>query len=163
MAERSLKIERVFDAPVEKVWAAWTEPERLGKWWGPRGFTSFDNKIDVRVGGSYNLHMHAPEDMPEIGGLDMYSGGEIKEVLPGKRLVYIDNFTDKDGNKVPASTYGMPDDFPQDLAVTVELEELPEGKTRMTMTHTGMPADEMTEQTEAGWNESFDKLTESLV
>lgn len=158
-----LRTERIFDAPLEKVWAAWTDPEQLGKWWGPKGFTSSDNKIDLREGGSYNFHMHAPEDMPEIGGMDLYSGGEIKEIVPKKRLVYLDNFTDRDGNKVPASTYGMDDDFPQDLVVTVEFEEVSANKTKMTMTHAGMPASDMADQTSVGWNESFDKLAESLT
>ncbi|HTE21912.1 MAG TPA: SRPBCC domain-containing protein [Candidatus Limnocylindria bacterium] len=159
MAEtRTLTLERVFDAPVEKVWAAWTEAERIGKWWGPKGFTSSDNKIDLRVDGRNNLHMHAPA---EFGGQDTYSGGKYKEIVSLKKIVVTDEFTDKDGKKVSPGIYGMPDDFPQSL-VTVEFDALPDGKTKLTVTHAGLPAGEMSDQTSAGWNESLDKLAESL-
>jgi uncharacterized protein YndB with AHSA1/START domain len=160
MAEtRNVTIERVFDAPVEKVWAAWTDPAEVSKWWGPKGFTSPDNKVDLRVGGQYVFAMRGPEGS-EWDSV-MYSGGQYKEVEPMKRLVYTDNFTDKDGNKVSPEVYGMPADFPQDLLVTMTFEEV-DGKTKLTLTHQGLPAGEVGEQTEAGWNESLDKLADSL-
>jgi uncharacterized protein YndB with AHSA1/START domain len=62
MAERTdtkqAVITRIFDVPVEKVWAAWTDPEQLKKWWGPKHFTSPLAKTDLRVGGKY-LHANA--------------------------------------------------------------------------------------------------------
>ena len=159
MAEtRTLTLERIFDAPVEKVWAAWTEADQIGKWWGPKGFTSDDNKIDLRVGGWNNLHMHSPT---EFGDQDMYSGGEYKDIVPLKKIVVTDEFTDKDGKKVSPGIYGMPDDFPQSL-LTVDFESLPDGKTKVVITHEGLPAGELSDQTSAGWNESLDKLAESL-
>jgi uncharacterized protein YndB with AHSA1/START domain len=78
-----------------------------------------------------------------------------------ERIVLTDSFADEQGNVVPASYYGMGEDFPQELEVTVTLEEVGD-KTRMTLRHAGMPEGEMREQTRAGWNESFDKLAESL-
>jgi hypothetical protein len=56
----------------------------------------------------------------------------------------------------------MPADFPQNMIITVEFEALPDGKTKMTVSHVGIPAGETADQTTAGWNESFDKLMESL-
>jgi uncharacterized protein YndB with AHSA1/START domain len=160
MAEqKTVRLERVFDAPVERVWAAWTDPELVAKWWGPKHFTSHDNKIDFKVGGKYVLCMHAPK---EFGDQDMYSGGEYKEIVPMKKIVMTDNFMDKDGNVVSPDVYGMPADFPQNLLVTIEFEELEGGKTKLTLTHEGLPAGEQGEQAEAGWSESLDKLADSL-
>lgn len=160
MAEPTvLKIERVFDAPVEKVWAAFTDPDEVSKWWGPKGFTSDGNKIDLREGGKYLFVMHAPAGSDFPG--PMYSGGEYKEIVPMKKLVYTDNFMDENGKPAPA-LYGVAEDFPE-LTVTLEFEELPDGKTKMNLTHTGWPEeDDMAGPSEMGWNDSFDKLAESL-
>lgn len=165
MAEgKNLIIERVFDAPVERLWKAWTDPVEVSKWWGPRGFTSPDNKSDLRVGGVYNFSMKpaTEEYVKQMGDRVIYDGGVYKEIVEYKKLVYSDSFTDKDGNPVPPETYGMPADFPQSLDVTVEFEELPDGKTKMTLSHAGLPAGQTADGTEAGWKEMFDKLAESL-
>ena len=61
---------------------------------------------------------------------------------------------------VPATHYGMPDDMPFEMLVTVTFEELG-GKTRMTLRHAGLPASERSDGANAGWNESFDKLAEA--
>lgn len=153
--ERELVITRVFDAPRELVWKAWTEPERTKKWWGPKGFTSPVSKIDLRVGGKHLNCMRSPE------GKDYWSTGVYREIVAPERLVMTDSFADAEGNVVPATYYGMSADFPLELQVTVTFEEH-EGKTKMTLRHVGIPAGEMSELTGAGWNESFDKLAESL-
>ena len=148
-------ITRIFDAPRELVWQAWTEPEHLMRWWGPKGFTSPTCKMDFRVGGKYIYCMRSPE------GQEFWSTGTYREIVPPERLVVTDSFADKDGNVVPASSYGLGDDFPLELQVTVILEEY-QGKTKMTLRHVGLPAGEIREMTKAGWNESIDKLGESL-
>lgn len=148
-------ITRIFDAPRELVWQAWTEPEHLMRWWGPKDFTSPTCKIDLRVGGKYLYCMRSPE------GQEFWSTGTYREIVPPERLVVTDSFADKDGNVVPASNYGLGDDFPLELQVTVILEEY-QGKTKMTLRHVGLPLGQIREMTEAGWNQSFDKLNESL-
>jgi len=60
-AERVLVLTRLFDAPRSLVFKAWTEPEHLARWWGPRGFTSTIIANDVRPGGAYRFHMRGPE------------------------------------------------------------------------------------------------------
>ena len=150
-----LTITRIFDAPREIVWRAWTDPESLKKWWGPKDYTSPVCEIDLREGGKYFFSMRSPE------GKDFYSTGTCREIVPPERIVCTDSFADEQGNVVPASHYGMDSDFPLELLVTVTLEEM-DGKTKMTLRHIGMPAGEMSELTQAGWNESFDKLAESL-
>ena len=161
MAE--LVLERIFDAPVERVWKAWTDPVELAKWWGPRSFTAPDNKIDLRVGGKFIYSMQANGDLAkQFGDKVLYGGGEYTEIIEGKKIVYLDSFTDKDGNLVSPAIYGMPADFPQYSEVTVEFERLPDGKTKMTVTHAGLPTGKQAEDTSAGWKEMFDKLAENL-
>jgi uncharacterized protein YndB with AHSA1/START domain len=152
----ALVITRVFDAPRELVWKAWTDPEHLMRWWGPTGYTAPVARVDLRVGGKYLLAMRSPE------GQDFYSTGTYQKVEPPSELVYTDSFADADGNVVTADYYGMDASFPRELVVRVTFEEHG-GKTRMTLRHAGLPAGEMAEQTGAGWNESFDKLAETLV
>jgi uncharacterized protein YndB with AHSA1/START domain len=155
MNEPELVITRIFDAPRELVWQAWTEPERLMRWWGPKGYTAPVCKVDLRVGGKYLCCMCSPE------GQDFWSTGVYKEIVPPSLLVCTDSFADDKGNVVPATHYGMGADFPLELQVTVTLAE-EAGKTRMTLRHLGLPAGEMSEMCKAGWNESFDKLAASL-
>ena len=151
-----LVIERIFDAPRDLVWRAWTEPERMMRWWGPKDFTSPACRIDFRVGGKYLACMRSPE------GQDYWSTGVYREIVPLERIVCTDSFADENGNVVPASHYGMTGDFPMERLVTVTFEEH-EGKTKLTLRHEGMPAGEMGEMAQAGWNESFDKLAAYLA
>lgn len=156
-AERELVITRIFDAPRELVWKAWTDPEHLMRWWGPKDFTSPVCKIDLRVGGKYLYCMRSKE------GQEFWSTGTYKEIVPLERIVCTDSFADEKGNVVPASHYGMPgDDWPLELKVTIQFEDLG-GKTKMTLTHVGIPAGQMKEMTGVGWNESFAKLAEVLA
>jgi uncharacterized protein YndB with AHSA1/START domain len=151
-----LVITRIFDAPRELVWKAWTDPELMKRWWGPENFTAPTIKIDLRVGGQYLYCMRSPE------GQDFWGIGVYREIVEPERIMYSDSFADEHGNVVPASHYGMDSDFPLEMLVTVTLEELEESKTRFTLRHAGMPVGEMSEMTSAGWNGSFDKLAESL-
>ncbi len=153
--EQELVITRTFDAPRELVWKAWTDPEQVMRWWGPKNFTSPTARIDLRVGGKYLFCMRDPN------GRDFWSTGVYREIVPPERLVYTDSFADEHGNVVPASHYGMAEDFPLEMDVIVTFEEQ-DGKTTMTLRHVGLPAGEMSELTGEGWNESFDKLAESL-
>lgn len=155
-AVRDLVITRIFDAPRELVWRAWTDPERMKLWWGPKTFTAPAGKIDLRVGGAFLFCMRSPE------GQNFWSTGVYREIVAPSLLVYTDNFADEKGNVVPASHYGLPGDWTEEMVVTVTFEEH-EGKTKMTLRHAGLPSGEMSEMTGTGWNGSFDKLAESLV
>ncbi len=154
-SERELVITRVFDASREQVWKAWTEPERVMRWWGPKGFTSPVNKIDLHVGGVYFNCMRSPE------GQEFWSTGVYREIVAPARLIYTDSFADEKGNVVPASHYGMEGDWQLELLVTVTFEEVG-GRTKMILRHAGIPAGKMRELCETGWNESFDKLAHEL-
>ncbi len=153
--ERELVITRIFDAPRENVWKAWTDPERVKRWWGPKDFTAPVCKIDLRVGGKYLYSMRSPE------GKDYWSMGVYREIVPMERIVSTDSFADEKGNVVPASYYRMSGEWPLELLVTVTFEEH-KGKTRLILRHVGIPAGENSKLAQQGWDESFDKLAESL-
>ncbi len=150
-----LVIVRVFDAPRERVWKAWADPEQVTKWWGPKEFTAPFCKIDLRVGGKFLYCMRSPD------GKDYWGTGVYREIVPMERIVCTDSFADEKGNVVPATHYGMSSDFPLEMLVTVTFEDIG-GKTRLTLKHVGNPAGAERDGAEQGWSQSFDKLAEAL-
>jgi uncharacterized protein YndB with AHSA1/START domain len=155
MKTHELVIVRTFNAPREAVWQAWTEPERVMRWWGPKGFTAPVCNIDFRVGGKYLSCMRSPE------GQEFWSTGQYLEIVAPSLLVCTDSFADADGNVVPATHYNMGEDFPLELQIRVTFEG-DDGITLMTLRHFGMPPGEMSDLCRTGWSESFDKLAASL-
>lgn len=155
-----LVITRIFNAPREKVWKAWTDPNETMKWWGPKNFTSPIAKIDLRQGGKYLFCMRGAPG-PGAPVQDFWSTGTYKEIIPMEKLVFTDSFADENGNVVPATHYGMGADFPLEMEVIITFEDLGD-KTKMTLRHIGLPAAEIKELTSGGWNQSFDKLEASL-
>ncbi len=155
-----LVIERIFDAPVETVWKYWTEPEFFKKWWGPQGFTCPTANIDFRVSGKYHVAMHGPQGTE--WDKDLWSTGTYKEIIPHEKIVVTDSFADEKGNVVPSTYYGM-QNFPLETTVETTFEDLG-GKTKMTLHYPsteGISEQDLTNMT-GGWNQSFDKLAESL-
>ncbi|TLZ73408.1 MAG: hypothetical protein E6K14_05465 [Methanobacteriota archaeon] len=150
-----LVIERVFDAPRERVWKAWTQPEQAKRWWGPKGFTAPYWKSDFRVGGKYLYCMRSPD------GMDYWGTGVYREIVPTEKIVATDSFADSEGNVVRASHYGFAADFPPELLLTVTFEDLG-GKTKMTLRHAGFPAGPDREGAVQGWTESLEKLAATL-
>jgi uncharacterized protein YndB with AHSA1/START domain len=78
---QELVFERIFDAPRELVWKVITDPERVTNWWGPRGYTTTVDEMDVRPGGKWRWINHT------TGGDDVPFKGEYLEVVPPERLV----------------------------------------------------------------------------
>jgi len=74
---------RVFDAPRDLVWEAWTKPKQMAKWWGPNGFTNPVFEMDVRPGGAILIHMKNPRD-----GSEYPVTGAFLEVVRPERLVF---------------------------------------------------------------------------
>jgi uncharacterized protein YndB with AHSA1/START domain len=157
MSDANLKdevvIERTFEAPVELVWQMWTDPEHFKNWYGPTGFTVPVAEMDVRVGGKHLICMASPD-----GSMKMWTTGEYTEVIPNERLVYTDSPADENGKVVSPSAMGMPDGHPATTEVTVLLKDLG-GRTKMVMTHAGMPADS---GAGSGWVQAFDKLADHI-
>jgi uncharacterized protein YndB with AHSA1/START domain len=155
MKDQELIIIRSFDVPRDLVWKAWTAPELVKCWWGPKGFTAPVCRMDLRVGGAYLNCMRSPE------GQDYWSTGVYREIVAPERIVFTDAFADADGNVVPASHYGMSAAYPLEMLVTVTFEDH-EGKTKLTLKHAGLPGEDL-DNCRAGWSESFDKLAEVLA
>jgi uncharacterized protein YndB with AHSA1/START domain len=153
--KQDLVFTRVFDAPVEQVWRVWTDAERVMRWWGPDGFTSPSAKMDFREGETSLVCMRAPKEM---GGQDMYSTWTYREIVPMKRIEYIHNLADKDGNKIDPTSIGMPADFPQDLRNTVTFKALGDNRTEMTVTEYDWPVGQMMEMSKMGMEQCLGKL-----
>jgi len=154
-ATLELVITREFNASREHVWKAWTEPEHVKRWWGPKEFTTPFSKIDFREGGAYLSCMRSPD------GHDYWNTGVYRQIVPLQRIVCTDSFADVQGNVVSAAHYGMGEDWPLELVVTLTFDDLGD-KTRLTLKHEGFPTGLDRDNTRLGWNESLDKLDEDL-
>lgn len=107
-----LTVTRTFDVPRERVWRAMTDPDRVDAWWGPDGFTTTTEAMDVRPGGVWTFEMVGP------GGETFPNRIVYEEVERPERLAY---------------THGSPDD-PEQFQVTMVFEELSDEETNLTMT-----------------------------
>lgn len=137
---KKISVSCTFEASLETLWKAWTEPEHFKQWYGPRGFTTPMCEIELRVGGRHLWSMRAPD------GNEMYFTGVYKEIAPMKRLVFTDAMSDAEGNAMP----GM-----GAMEVTVTFTHT-EGRTTVTVSHMG------NEGAAIGWEQAFDKLAETL-
>ena len=147
----SVVIERLFEAPVDLIWKMWTEAEHFKQWYGPSGASIPTARMDVRVGGRRLICM---EMQTPNGIMQMWFTGEYREVVPAKRLVYTESVSDETGNVISPADMGMPEGHPDTTEVTIELEDIG-GRTKMVMTHAGIPDDSAGA---AGWGMAFDKL-----
>ena len=151
-----LALTRVFAAPRELVFRAWTEPERLKRWWGPRGYTVPYCEIDLREGGVFLFCMRSPE------GRDFWGRGVFREIVVPERIVFAMSFADAEGNAVPGTHYGMSPEWPLETLLTVAFEE-EAGKTRVTLRYGGVPPGTDGDGTRQGWAEMLDALAEYLA
>ncbi len=165
MNDDGIVIDRIFDAPKELVWKAWTNPEMAKKWWGPEHFTAPSIKIDFTVGGKYIYAMQGPKGSQ--WDRVMYSSGVFKEIVPNEKIVTTDYFSDENGNMIKPSDEGMDENFPTEMTVTITFEEVEKGKTKLTIFY---PKAENEKQLEAmlksgmkeGWSTSLNKLEAAL-
>jgi uncharacterized protein YndB with AHSA1/START domain len=89
--ERELVITRVFDAPRELVFKAWTDPKHVAQWWGPKGFTNPVCELNVRPGGAIRIHMRGPD------GTVYPMTGVYQEIVEPERLVFTSAALDERG------------------------------------------------------------------
>ena len=146
--ERELTLVRIFDAPRELVFQAWTDPKMMAKWWGPRIVTDSICELDVRVGGSLRIVMRAQ------GGQEYPMKGVFTEVVAPELLAFTNIAVDEKGTHLLEGT----------TRVTFEKQG---DKTKLTM-HTHMfgkvpQAEFMLGGMQEGWSQSFDRLAEFLA
>ncbi len=140
-----IRITRLYDAPVALVWAAWTEEQHVGQWWGPRGFSITTKHKELRAGGSWEYTMHGPD------GKDWPNFARYHEVVPRERLVYDHGATSADAAPM--------------FQVTAIFRDVG-GRTELDMTMT-LPTIEAARETRkfvkaAGGNGTWDRLAEYL-
>lgn len=128
---KQIEVTKTFNAPVNMVWELWVNPELIKRWWGPKHFISPVAKIDFREGGRSLVSMKAPKEM---GGQEWYSTWEYINIIPLKRIEFIQSLADKDGNKTDPAKVGMPADFPMEIKTVVNFKEVGNNKTEMTVT-----------------------------
>lgn len=141
----AIVIERMVDAPQDLVWQLWTEPEHFKNWYGPTGFSIPVAEMDVQVGGKRLICMSSPD-----GKMSMWTVGEFTVIDPTEKLAYTESMSDENG------TVMKQEGFPETTEVTVILEAM-DNRTKMTMTHAGVPADS---PGKSGWEMALDKLDE---
>jgi uncharacterized protein YndB with AHSA1/START domain len=151
---------RVLDAPREKAWKAWTDPDIVKHWWGPKDFTAPHISIDLRVGGRFVFSMRG-------AGLDgavkdYWNTGEHKEIVPMKKIITTMSFADERGKPVPASHYGLPGKWPKEVLVNATFADIKGGKTKLTVRETGVPR-EVAKLSRIGWEQQLDKFADALV
>lgn len=155
---RELVLERVFDAPRELVFKAFSESERLKQWWGPRGWTLPVCNVDFRPGGVWHYCMKCTDkNQGEFYGMESWGKAVYQEIIENEKIVYTDYFSDAEGNEAE----GMP---PSQITVIFTEEE---GRTKLvsravfdstealkTVLDMGM---------EQGISETWDRLDEYLL
>jgi uncharacterized protein YndB with AHSA1/START domain len=146
--EQELVLTRVFDAPRELVFKAWTDPKRVAQWWRPRGFTNPVCELDVRPGGAIRIHMRGPD------GTVYPMTGVYQEVLEPERIVFTSAALDAEGNAL------------FELLTTVTFAEQG-GKTkqilRARVIKRTAQAAQYLKGMEAGWTQSLEYLAECLA
>ncbi|WP_307448505.1 MULTISPECIES: SRPBCC family protein [unclassified Paenibacillus] len=143
---QELRITRIFHAPRELVFKAWTDPEHLPKWWGPKGFTNTVQEIDIRPGGVWRYVMHGPD------GVDYDNKITYHKIVSPEQLVYSHGDDDED------------DQF----HVTVTFKEQANTTTELTMTARFKSAAELEKAVKEygaveGAKSTMDRLQEQLA
>lgn len=141
---------RVVDAPCDLVFRAWTEPERLAQWWGPRGFGMQTQKIDLRPGGVYLYSMTSPE------GFRMWGKMAYREVVAPRKLSFVVSFSDGNGG---TTRHPMSETWPLEVLNSITLEEQ-DGKTLMTLKGWPLTGDQTERDT---FNAGFDSMQQGFA
>jgi uncharacterized protein YndB with AHSA1/START domain len=139
--DQTLRIERTFQAPAERVFDAWTSEEVMKRWWqAERGWETSEAEVDLRLGGAVRVVMYDPEKDVEHGG-----GGTYTEIEPPNRLAF---------------TWLWDGDTRRTL-IEIDFEER-DGATTVSFTHSGLWDEETVRSHEGGWGTILDNLGRTL-
>ncbi|MGA2583589.1 MAG: SRPBCC domain-containing protein [Tepidisphaeraceae bacterium] len=159
--ERDFVISRVFDAPRDLVFSAWTEPNRLAQWFGPKGCTIRVAKMEMRPGGVLHSCMKTPD------GREMWGKWVIREVVPPRRLVFVNSFSNEEGGM---TRHPLSPTWPLQMLTTVTFVEQ-DGKTEITLRWIPINSTDVENKTfdagrdsmNMGWGGTFDQLDAYLA
>lgn len=140
----TLEIKRLIKAPRDRVYAAWTDPTQLTRWFGPESVQTDHIVADARIGGEFRW------DLTNAEGEKMTMRGEYRELQPGRKIVFTWRWDDDEVWENRTSI------------VTVELEDAP-GGTRLRLTHEQLPTTESRDGHIGGWNSALDKLEKFFI
>jgi uncharacterized protein YndB with AHSA1/START domain len=151
-----LAIMMIFNAPVEAVWKAWSEPEYLKQWWGPHGFTAPVADVDFRVGGTSLVAMSSPE----FG--TFYSSWMYTKIVPMERIEFIHRFADETGRILDPVEAGlpMPNGIPSEVPHVITIRQLDDGRTEMTVMEQGYTTAQAVELSRMGLEQSLEKMAD---
>lgn len=152
-----MTVTRVFDAPRELVWKAWTDPKYVAKWWGPQGCTAPVVEMDFRVGGKALLCMKMPD------GQEFWNGIDYIEIVPNEKIVSSMYFSNAKGEKVDPSTLGFEHEVVEGAYDTTLFEDLGDGKTKLTFIGNEPMKDAAESGQLEGWKQILDKVAEVLA
>lgn len=144
-APASVEVKRVFQAPVAKVYRAWTEPEIMNAWFHPNKDMTSVCSADLRVGGRYEVRM-----IPEEGG-PFVVGGVYEEIVPEEKLAFTWRWQHDEGEEPNEETL-----------VTLFFRAIDAGQTEVTLRHERFGSDEERDNHTLGWQETFNRLEEAL-
>ncbi len=143
-ADRELVVTRVFDVPARFLFEAYSRPEHLRRWFGPRGWPLTLCEVDFRVGGRYRFAMTGPS-----GEQNTPFGGEYREIVPNRRIVFDNGFEEPDAPR---------------MVMTVTLDEAPDGRTTTLTLHTLFASAAMREEyVGVGMREGIDSAYDQLA
>ena len=153
---KEIIFERTFDAPIDAVWEAWTDPTKLKSWWGPENVTIPECEVDLRVGGRFYIVMQATEGMGEYAGTRWPMEATFTTVEPTSKLSY--------AGKAWTEGHENTTEIEQSQELTLTEED---GKTKLflkaTITKTGSDAGMAVQGMQYGYNQQLDKLTGFLA
>lgn len=157
---QDILLTQIIAAPLGNLWNAWTNCEDLKRWWGPKGYTCPDCRIDLRVGGTFFLAMQAP---PQLGDRRIYTAGKYARILPGRSLEFSQYMADRAGRRIDPARAGLPADFPAVVQTVVGLEakgDMDQSITELTLTVSGWTRGDSYDLALTGWRQAIDKLVE---
>lgn len=155
-SKHDVVVTRTFNAPVEKVFKAWSDSAYVKQWWQPNGFTTPIANMDFREGGKSLLCMRSPD------GHDLYNTWNYQQIVPHERIEFILHFTDKEGNKLEPAKIGLPADIPADVRHVVTFKAVGKNKTEMTVTEYGYGSEQTAAMSKAGLEQCLDKMAVAL-
>jgi len=163
----TLEMERIFEAPIERVWDAWTKPEIMALWNGPRAWPMAEAEGNLRVGGKWRARLHSDEGQAcskncgelegknygtpnKAGGFDLFQSGEYKVIEPMTKLVF--TFGWESGHSMPGV----------ETLITIQLEKRG-NRTRMLFTQERMTDEFEVTSHRGGWTSAFGRLDDYFV
>src|SRR5919197_2723446 len=156
MPTKEIVVERVFDAPRERVFDVFTKPEHIQKWWGPKKAGIAVVEFDARVGGEIFVGDRG------VDGAMHYFAGVVREIVPPSRVVVAFHVVDENRRRVGLRAAAIPDEWQGEIVQEVTLAG--EGsRTRVTIRLTGFPSSDWGEMAKYGQAESFDRLGYALA